>query len=90
MASSSGGSGRMARVFTFAAGLSLDDSGAAQSSMPEDIYNTPYTRKRAILSGLGLLPSASASDTKSNSNKRKNAATDADDDSVAAAAAAAA
>lgn len=44
-----------ARVFTFAAGLSEHDSDAAQSSMPEDVYNAPYKRKRAILSGLSLI-----------------------------------
>ena len=44
-----------ARVFTFATGLSEQDSDAAQSSMPKDVYNAPYKRKRAILHGLSLI-----------------------------------
>jgi hypothetical protein len=47
--------GPSARVFTFAAGLSERASDAAQASMPKDVYNAPYKRKKAILPGLSLL-----------------------------------
>ena len=49
----------LARVFAFDAGVSKDESDAFQDAMPKDIYNTPYMRKRAILSGLFLVDGVS-------------------------------
>ena len=38
----------------------IEANDAAQSSMPEDIYNAPYARKMAILRALGWRPELEA------------------------------